>query len=141
VFILGLSNGVYAVAAIGSMMSLVGSTRNSREGLRMGLWGAAQAIAFGVGGFAGMLASDLARFVIGVSSIAYATVFAAEATLFLFSALLASRVYAHDNRSATGRYAGIAEFPRHEPESIMSAGLETSSISANLAHPTGIASQ
>jgi BCD family chlorophyll transporter-like MFS transporter len=110
VFILGLSNGVYAVAAIGSMMSLGGSNRNSREGLRMGLWGAAQAIAFGVGGFAGMLASDLARLVMNSSSVAYATVFAAEAALFLLSALLATQVHADDKQSETARYAGVADF-------------------------------
>jgi BCD family chlorophyll transporter-like MFS transporter len=108
VFMLGLSNGVYAVSAIGSMMSLVGSKRN--EGLRMGLWGAAQAIAFGVGGFAGMLASDLARLVMSSSSFAYSTVFAAEAALFMLSALLAIQVYADDKRSETARYAGVAEF-------------------------------
>ena len=44
---LGVSNGVYAVAAIGSMMGLAGRARAAREGTRMGLWGAAQAIAFG----------------------------------------------------------------------------------------------
>jgi BCD family chlorophyll transporter-like MFS transporter len=110
VFMLGLSNGVYAVAAIGSMMSLVGAKRNSSEGLRMGLWGAAQAIAFGVGGFTGMLASDLAHLMLNSSSSAYATVFAAEAALFLFSALLAVQVYADDDRSEIARYADIAEF-------------------------------
>jgi BCD family chlorophyll transporter-like MFS transporter len=58
----------------------------------MGLWGAAQAIAFGLGGFAGTLASDLARWLLGSAVTAYATVFALEAALFLFSATLAARV-------------------------------------------------
>ncbi len=52
VFALGLSNGCYAVAAIGSMMGLAGAGAVSREGTRMGLWGAAQAIAYGLGGVA-----------------------------------------------------------------------------------------
>ena len=44
---LGFFNGMFAVAAIGSMMSLAGSGSKRREGTRMGLWGAAQAIAAG----------------------------------------------------------------------------------------------
>jgi MFS transporter, BCD family, chlorophyll transporter len=38
---------MFAVAAIGSMMALAGEGRGRREGTRMGLWGAAQAIAAG----------------------------------------------------------------------------------------------
>ena len=58
----------------------------------MGLWGAAQAIAFGLGGLAGAAASDLARSLIASPGMAYGAVFAAEALLFLFSALLAARI-------------------------------------------------
>ncbi|HYN38770.1 MAG TPA: BCD family MFS transporter [Rhodospirillales bacterium] len=50
VFALGLANGAFAVAAIASMMRLVGAGQSAREGVRMGLWGAAQAVAFGLGG-------------------------------------------------------------------------------------------
>ncbi len=50
VFVLGLANGVFAVAAIGSMMGLAGGGGPGREGVRMGVWGAAQALAFGIGG-------------------------------------------------------------------------------------------
>jgi BCD family chlorophyll transporter-like MFS transporter len=92
VFCLGVANGAFAVAAIGSMMGLAGAGREAREGVRMGLWGAAQAIAFGIGGFAGSAASDLARYLLGTPGPAYATVFAAEAMLFLVSAWLAARV-------------------------------------------------
>ena len=59
VFALGVANGAFAIAAIGSMMGLAGSAAASREGVRMGVWGAAQAVAFGLGGFAGTAASDL----------------------------------------------------------------------------------
>lgn len=93
VFALGVTNGAYAVAAIGSMMGLASEGREHREGVRMGLWGAAQAIAFGVGGFAGTLASDVARALLGSPVTAYATVFALEAALFLVSAVLAARVH------------------------------------------------
>jgi BCD family chlorophyll transporter-like MFS transporter len=92
VFALGAANGAFAVAAIGSMMGLADSGRESREGVRMGLWGAAQAIAFGLGGFAGTVAVDLARWLIDSPVAAYATVFATEALLFLMSAVLAAQV-------------------------------------------------
>jgi len=92
VFLLGMTNGAFAIAAIASMMSLAGAGRESREGIRMGLWGAAQAIAFGLGGFLGTLASDVARIYLDTPDLAYATVFAAEAALFVFSAVLAARV-------------------------------------------------
>ncbi|MEL6700251.1 MAG: BCD family MFS transporter, partial [Pseudomonadota bacterium] len=36
---LGFFNGMFAVAAIGSMMALAGQGRDRREGTRMGLWG------------------------------------------------------------------------------------------------------
>jgi BCD family chlorophyll transporter-like MFS transporter len=107
VFMLGFANGIYAVAAIGSMMSLVNSGQMSREGVRMGLWGAAQAIAFGLGGFVGTLASDVSRSLIGSPSLAYAAVFAGESVLFLASAFLASRVFADEKIQAGGRFAGV----------------------------------
>jgi MFS transporter, BCD family, chlorophyll transporter len=91
VFALGVANGAFAVAAIGSMMSLVDRGRESREGVRMGLWGAAQAIAFGLGGLVGTLASDVASLVMGSPAAAYATVFVGEALLFGVAAALAAR--------------------------------------------------
>jgi MFS transporter, BCD family, chlorophyll transporter len=88
VFALGAANGVYAVAAIGSMMGMVDSGAQKREGVRMGFWGAAQAIAFGCGGVLGTLASDVGRLWLGSPRLAYALVFAAEAVLFLVAAVL-----------------------------------------------------
>jgi BCD family chlorophyll transporter-like MFS transporter len=92
VFLLGLANGTYAVAAIGSMMGLVSSGTERREGTRMGLWGAAQAIAFALGGLAGTVAVDAARLVLGSSVVAYAAVFGAEAVLFAVSTGFAVRL-------------------------------------------------
>jgi MFS transporter, BCD family, chlorophyll transporter len=109
VFALGLANGVYAVTAIGSMMSLAGAGHQSREGVRMGLWGAAQAIAFGLGGFVGTLAYDLTRSVVGAASSAYALVFAAEAILFLVAAALALRVHSSNERAASPGFAGFPQ--------------------------------
>ncbi len=89
VFLLGVANGAFSIAAIGSMMALAGQGRAAREGTRMGLWGAAQAIGFAVGGVLGTAASDLARLVIGSQVGAYLVVFGAEALLFVVSAALA----------------------------------------------------
>ncbi len=91
VFALGFTNGVFAVAAIGSMFSAaVGD--NAREGVRMGLFGAAQAIAFGVGGFAGTVSADILKVLTGSNAISYGSVFAAEASLFIISAYLAMSI-------------------------------------------------
>ncbi|MGF1659524.1 MAG: BCD family MFS transporter [Rubrimonas sp.] len=84
---LGFFNGMFAVAAIGSMMALAGGT--GREGARMGLWGAAQAVAFGLGGLLGSGSADLARALIGDPGVAYALVFTAEAAMFVVAAALA----------------------------------------------------
>ena len=95
VFILGVANGAFSIAAIGSMMSLAGgatATGEAREGTRMGLWGAAQAIGFAVGGLFGAAASDVARWLIGDMGMAYAAVFALEAGMFVAAALLAARI-------------------------------------------------
>jgi BCD family chlorophyll transporter-like MFS transporter len=92
VFALGFANGTYAVAAIGSMMTLVGQGKAAREGVRMGLWGASQAIACGLGGLAGAAASDLARWLLGSPALAYATVFGLEAALFALAAVMAARL-------------------------------------------------
>jgi BCD family chlorophyll transporter-like MFS transporter len=90
VFALGFCNGMFAVAAIGSMFSMAGSGE-TREGVRMGLFGASQAIAFGIGGFAGTVLADAVRLITGSPALAYAGVFAIEALLFLAAAVLAGR--------------------------------------------------
>jgi MFS transporter, BCD family, chlorophyll transporter len=93
VFMLGVTNGVYAVAAIGSMMELIGAGGENREGVRMGLWGAAQAIAFGIGGFLGTLGSDVARYLLSTPALSYSVVFASEASLFIVAAWMAVWVH------------------------------------------------
>jgi BCD family chlorophyll transporter-like MFS transporter len=104
VFMLGVTNGAYAVAAIGSMMALVSAGGEKREGVRMGLWGAAQAIAFGIGGFVGTLASDVARQVLSAPTLSYAVVFSSEAGLFVVSAIMA--VWVHRTQARTGQRRG-----------------------------------
>jgi len=90
--LLGITNGIFAIAAIGAMMNLVGAGHRNREGTRMGLWGASQAISFGTGGFLGTLASDATAHLLPSLSLSYALVFAAQAGLFLFAASLAAFV-------------------------------------------------
>ena len=58
----------------------------------MGLWGAAQAIAFGLGGVAATLSVDLARAFAATPLVAYASVFALESALFIAAAMLASQI-------------------------------------------------
>ncbi len=109
-FVLGVANGVFAAAAIAAMMQMVGRGREQREGVRMGLWGAAQAIAFGLGGLAGAAATDVARWALGSVPQAYAAVFAGDALLFLAAGAIAAQI----GRSATTR-------PSHDLEPLAAA--------------------
>ncbi|NBD96475.1 MAG: MFS transporter [Gammaproteobacteria bacterium] len=88
VFALGVANGAFAVSAIGMMMALAGEGKAGREGTRMGLWGASQAFAFGLGGFLGAAGVDLTRLLTGSPVVAYAVVFALQAGLFIYAARL-----------------------------------------------------
>lgn len=92
VSLMGAANGMFSIAAIASMMRLAGHGRAQREGTRVGLWGAAQAMAFGLGGLAGAAASDVARWLIADVGLAYAGVFALESLLFVGAAVLAWQV-------------------------------------------------
>ena len=91
VIALGFFNGMFAVAAIGAMMALASEGRGQREGTRMGLWGAAQAIAAGFGGLTGAVLVDIARN-FAPDGPAFGAVFAFEALLFLAAAMMAARV-------------------------------------------------
>ncbi|MFQ3666225.1 MAG: PucC family protein, partial [Sphingomonadaceae bacterium] len=93
VMLLGLGNGMFAVAAIAAMMDLAGLDGRGREGIRMGLWGAAQAIAFGLGGMLGAAGLDIGRALLGADGTAFFLVFSAQALLFLAAAGLAVRIH------------------------------------------------
>jgi len=92
VCLLGLANGAFAAAAIAMMMALAGTGSPGREGVRMGVWGAAQAMAFAIGGFLGTALIDLLRTLLAEPALAYAAVFAIEAGIFLAAARLARRI-------------------------------------------------
>jgi BCD family chlorophyll transporter-like MFS transporter len=125
VFLLGAANGAFSIAAIASMMRLAGEGPARREGTRMGLWGAAQALAFGSGGLLGTALSDLARLVIADTALAYACVFALEAVLFVVAA----------------RLAGSIREPAPDPNQVTTADINTQPVAATLVQaPRGAAS-
>lgn len=105
VFALGVANGIFAVAAVGAMLQLASDGCTSGEGARMGVWGAAQAIAFGAGGLLGAIIVDQLRARIGQDSVAFQTVFAAEAAMFVVAALIATAT--HMTRATPSREAVI----------------------------------
>ena len=88
VMLLGFGNGAFAVAAVGTMMALAGTGVGQREGVRMGLWGAAQALAFGCGSLIGPALVDVMHHVFASAMPAYALAFLLEAALFLLAARL-----------------------------------------------------
>jgi len=90
VFGLGFANGVFAVAAVSAMLGLASDGKSSGEGARMGVWGAAQAIAFGTGGLLGAVIVDRLRLSFGQDAIAFQWVFAIEAMMFVMAALVAT---------------------------------------------------
>ena len=97
VLLLGIANGVFAVAAIGAMMGLVSEGARQRDGVRMGVWGAAQAVAFAMGGVLGTATVDIVRWLTGSVLHAYAFVFVGQALLFFVAVALALKI------STTGR--------------------------------------
>lgn len=101
VVFLGVANGAFSIAAIATMMRLAGEGGPGREGTRMGLWGAAQAAAFGLGGLLGTAASDIAHAWLGEQRAAYSAVFAMQALMFAVSAVLASRLSANKRTTAS----------------------------------------
>lgn len=91
VLAMGIANGVFAIGAIGAMIALVNQPGRREAGVRMGLYGTAQAIAFGLGGFAGAALSDAGRALLGSPALGYAMVFILEALLFVLAAWCAGR--------------------------------------------------
>lgn len=89
VFSLGVANGVFAVGAIGSMMAMTAADTTRGTGIRLGVYGAAQAIAYGVGSLGGGVASDLTIAAMGDAARGYVAVFGVEAVLFIVAAFMA----------------------------------------------------
>ncbi|TVP75760.1 MAG: MFS transporter [Gemmatimonadales bacterium] len=85
---LGVANGIFVVGAVGAMMNLTVKGRAGGAGIRMGFWGASQAMAYGLGGLVGALLYDITSWLVGSPAIGYVTVFALEAVLFGVAAVL-----------------------------------------------------
>ena len=104
---LGLFNGIFAVATIGAMMALAGQGREAREGTRMGLWGAAQAVAAGVGGLLGAALADLLRALMPSDAAAFGTVFVIEAGIFAVATVMAVWVMAREGDTEDGTLQAV----------------------------------
>lgn len=91
VLAMGVANGVFAIGAIGAMIALVNQPGRREAGVRMGLYGTAQAVAFGVGGFTGAALSDVGRALLGSPALGYTVVFLLEAMLFVLAAWFVGR--------------------------------------------------
>ncbi|MDQ8178405.1 MAG: PucC family protein, partial [Gemmatimonadota bacterium] len=89
IFGLGMANGVFAVGAIGAMMAMTAADATRGAGIRLGVYGAAQAIAYAAGSLGGGVASDLTIAGLGDVTRGYTVIFAAEAVLFVVAAGMA----------------------------------------------------
>ena len=83
----------------------------------MGVWGSAQAIAFGAGGFVGTVIADGSRVLLGNAGAGYATVFALEAIGFV-AAMLVARTIAFPR-------VARADVAPPQPESSPAVALQT----------------
>lgn len=106
-FVLGFGNGVFAVAAIGTMMGLAGAGENTREGVRMGVWGASQALAFGLGGMLGAVGVDIARRLLSTDGAAFQLIFALESAAFVLAAILALGIAARPTGASTHKQTTV----------------------------------
>jgi BCD family chlorophyll transporter-like MFS transporter len=88
-----VANGAFSIAAIASMMTLANQGARRHEGTRMGVFGAAQALGFGAGGFLGTVAVEAGRSLLGPDELgsSYALVFGLEALGFFGAQTLALR--------------------------------------------------
>jgi BCD family chlorophyll transporter-like MFS transporter len=109
ILILGFCNGLFAVGAIGSMMQFAGDGKQNREGTRMGLWGASQAIAGGLGMLLGTILVDIFRLIFLNAAVAYGMVFSIEAILFILAALLSLKIIDQNQNSAADQPTGVVE--------------------------------
>jgi MFS transporter, BCD family, chlorophyll transporter len=114
VMLLGIANGSFSIAAIATMMRLATAGGEQHAGTRMGLWGASQAIAFGLGGLLGTAASDLAHYVLAEQGTAYACVFGFETVMFVLAAACAIWVGRYDRKKAAQSHNPFVVGPKKE---------------------------
>lgn len=93
VLALGFFNGIFAIAAISWMMTLAGGGKTPREGSRMGLWGAAQAVGTSLGAFLGASSVDVVSLVANADTATpFVVVFGLEGLIFIAAGLYALRM-------------------------------------------------
>ena len=95
---LGFFNGTFAVGAIGSMMQLAGVGIAKREGTRMGLWGAGQAVAAGIAMIFSTLFVDVLQLITKNTATSYGIIFTIEGILFLAAAALTTKLVSDSSR-------------------------------------------
>ena len=91
------------------MMQLAGKGKLNREGTRMGLWGASQAIAAGFGGLLGTILVDLLRLYFSNPADAFGLVFSFEAILFILAALMSLKIIGAEQFSSSNQPLGVLE--------------------------------
>ena len=101
VIFLGVSNGIFSIAAIGLMMQLAKEGGKRKEGIRMGLWGASQAIAFALGSLMGTVFSDLFGYLFQSAREGYATVFLLESAIFGLAVFISLKLKFVKQKSAS----------------------------------------
>jgi BCD family chlorophyll transporter-like MFS transporter len=106
VMTLGAANGMFAIGSIGSMMALTGDAEDGRAGVRLGVFGAAQALAYAVGTVTGAGGVDVAQAVLDSPVRGYQLVFLAEAVLFVGAAGLAMRSASRERGTVVFRQHG-----------------------------------
>ena len=88
---LGIGNGIFCIGALTTMMELGAARRDGRSGLRMGVYGAVEAMAMGAAGLLAAGAFDVARALLGSPTGGYVTVLLGEALIFGVAAVVAVR--------------------------------------------------
>jgi BCD family chlorophyll transporter-like MFS transporter len=107
VLLLGFGNGSFAVGAVAAMMALARADGPGEEGVRLGLWGASQAIAFGLGGLVGAAGVDVGRAWFAGHGMAFSLVFAVEAAFFVVAAGLARGIGRAEGVPPAGAHPGM----------------------------------
>lgn len=86
------------------MMAMANAGADGRAGLRMGVWGAAQALAFGLGGLVAGICVDLVALATGRMVVGYGVVFAGQALLFALAAVQARKAIRLTGETATSAF-------------------------------------
>ena len=97
VFFFGISNGIFTAGVLGTMLHLASrGSGDSKEGTRMGIWGAAQAYATMIAVFFSTVLVDILGLIMTSIPSVYGIVFLTAACFFIASAYLGSLIIKSD---------------------------------------------